>query len=101
MGLFQLIYDTTNKKTLLQASGSLTPYPGFTDYIETVTGSAKTTFTLAVDIDSGHAIDVDIDGRNQPIEGTHWTRTNGSPGEIVMAEAIPVGKIFKARVYTK
>jgi len=101
MGLFSLIYDTDSKQTQLQASAVFTPYPGFVDYIETVAGSAKTTFTLAIPIDSAHAIDVDIDGRNQPIEDTHWSRTTGDPGEIVMAEAIPVGKVFKARVYTK
>lgn len=95
MGLFNFLYDNTTKRKRLVA------YPGFTDYIETVTGSAKTTFTLDKAIDSAHAIDVDIDGRNQPIEGTHWTRTNGDPGEIVMASAVNVGSVFKARIYTK
>lgn len=77
-------------------------YPGFVDFIAEVTGSAKTTFTLTdFNLDATYAIDVDIDGRNQPIEGTQWTRVNANPGQIVMSEAVNVGSTFKCRVYSK
>lgn len=75
-------------------------YPGYHDYIETVSGSAKTTFNLDYDIDAAHSMDVGIDGRDQPIEGTHWDRdiTNN---QITMTEPINVGSVFKCRIYLK
>jgi hypothetical protein len=77
-------------------------YPGFTDFKETVAGSAKTTFTLTgFTLDATYAVDVEIDGRDQPIEGTQWTRVNDNPGQIVMSENINIGSTFKCRIYSK
>ena len=95
MGLYTFVYDSTAKATKRVA------YPGFVDYTETISGSAKATFTLAVAIDSAHAIDVWLDGRMQMIENTNWSRTVGNPGQIVLAENANIGSVFKARVYLK
>lgn len=75
-------------------------YPGYHDYIETVSGSAKTTFNLDYDIDAAHSMDVEIDGRGQPIEGTHWDRdiTNN---QIIMSGPVNVDSVFKCRIYLK
>jgi len=75
-------------------------YPGFQDYVETVSGSAKTVFSTGIDFDAAHKIDVSIDGRDQPIENTNWSRDN-SANTITTAEPVNVGSVFKARVYTK
>lgn len=94
MGLYVKIYDSTLKRTRLVA------YPGFQDYVETVSGSSKTVFSIGVDIDADHKMDVEIDGRGQPIEGTHWSRdiTNN---QIIMTGPINVGSVFKCRIYLK
>jgi hypothetical protein len=77
-------------------------YPRFQDFLETVTGSAKTTFTLTgFNLDTSFALDVSIDGRDQPLEGTHYTRSNANPGQIIMSEPINVGSVFKCRIYLK
>ena len=76
-------------------------YPGFHDYIETVATTTKSIFTLDIAIAADHVIDIYTDGRNQAIEGTHWSRTVGSPGIITLSETINQGSVFKARVYTK
>lgn len=94
MALFVQVYDNTAKKKRYVA------YPGFTDVVETVTGSAKTVFSLGVDIDAVHKIDVSIDGRDQPIENTHWTRDIGA-NTITTSEAVNIGSVFKARIYLK
>lgn len=94
MGLFSFLYDTGGK------SRKAIAYPGFVDVVETVAGSPKTEFTLGVTIDSEHKIDVSIDGRDQPIEDTHWSRDKDN-GKIIMTESVPVGKVFKARIYLK
>lgn len=86
----------TDLQTLLDT------YPRFVDYIETVSGSPKTTFTLTgIPLDSGLAVDVEIDGRGQPIEGVQWTRVNANPGQITMATAVNVDSIFKCRVHKR
>lgn len=94
MGLYVKIYDSALKRTRLVA------YPGFQDYVETVSGSAKTVFSIGVDIDADHKVDVSIDGRDQPIENTNWSRDN-SANTITTAEPVNVGSVFKARVYLK
>ena len=96
MGLFSFLYDDTNKRKRAIA------YPGFHDYLETVSGSAKTEFTLDMNIDDNHAIDISIDGRDQPIEGDpgNWTR-DSSTNKIIVAESLSEGKVFKARIYLK
>lgn len=94
MALFVQVYDSTAKKKRYVA------YPGFHDYVETVTGSPKTVFNLDIDIDADHAVDVDIDGRNQPLENTHWTRDIVN-NRITMSENVNVTSIFKARIYLK
>ncbi len=94
MGLFNFLYDDSGKKK------RLIPYPGFQDIVETVSGSAKTEFTLGITIDADHKIDVSVDGRGQPIEDTHWSRDTDN-GKITMTEAVNVGSVFKARIYLK
>lgn len=94
MALFNLSIDpNANKKKAVA-------YPGFHDYVETVTGSAKTVFQLDVTIDAEHKIDIFVDGREQPIENTHWTRNTGL-GQITTTSAVNIGSIFKARIYFK
>ena len=73
-------------------------YPKFYDYLETVSGSAKTEFTLDYDILAGHKIDVEVDGRGQPIENTHWTRDVVN-NKITTTEAVQVGSVFMARIH--
>jgi len=92
MGLFSVFYDDTAKARKLIA------YPGFTDLEETVSGSDKSDFTLAVALTASHAVDIWVDGRMQ-MSGS-FTKTVANPGHIVMGEAVVVGKVFKARVYT-
>lgn len=92
MGRFVKIYDTDLKKTILVPQG------GFQDYVETVSGSAKSVFSIGIDIDAPHKIDVSIDGRDQPIENTHWSR-DISTNTITTSEPVNVGSVFKARVY--
>lgn len=75
-------------------------YPGFHDYVETVSGSTKTVFTIDYDFAADHKIDVSIDGRDQPIENTHWSRDAGT-NQITMTEPINVGSVFKCRIYLK
>lgn len=98
MGLFSFLYDDTNKRKRAIA------YPGFHDYLETVSGSAKTEFTVDMDIDDNHVIDVSIDGRDQPIEGelpgANWVRDSAT-NKITVAESLSEGKVFKARIYLK
>lgn len=72
----------------------------FTDYIEEVSGSQKTEFNIGLDIDANHKIDVSIDGRDQPIENTNWTRDVVN-NKITTASPVEVGKVFKARIYLK
>ena len=74
---------------------------GFIDYVETVTGSPKSDFTLVVALTAEHVIDVWVDGRLEMIEGTNWSRTEGTPGHIVLSEAVGIEKVFKAPVYTR
>lgn len=93
MGLFSFLYDETAKTRKLIA------YPGFVDYEETVSGSSKSDFTLAVELTAGHSVDVWVDGRMEM--SASFSKTVANPGHIVMGEAVPVGKIFKARVFTK
>lgn len=94
MGLFSLIFDSsTNKRKAVT-------YPGFHDYVETVSGSAKTVFQLDMTIDANHQIDIYVDGREQPIENTHWTRNTGL-GQITTTSAVNIGSVFKARIYLK
>ena len=100
MGLFIKVFDSVTKKVLATPYAGSLGYPGFTDYIETVVGSAKSTFTIGVDIDALHKLDVSIDGRDQPIENTHWTR-DVSANTVTMSEPIKVGSIFKCRIYLK
>lgn len=100
MGLFQYVIDSTTKKRMAYPF-KYVAYPGFVDYTETVSGSSKSDFTLAVALEADHAVDVWVDGRLQMIENTNWSRTVATPGHIVLSEAIVVGKVFKARVYTK
>ena len=92
MGFFSFIYDNTSNKKRAIA------YPGFHDYVETVSGSAKAEFTLNKTITADHKIDISIDGRDQPVEDTQWSR-DVETNKITMSEAIPVGKTFKARIY--
>lgn len=94
MALFSFIFDSSSNKTRAVA------YPGFHDYVETVTGSAKTVFQLDITIDADHVIDVDVDGRNQPIENTHWSRNTGL-AQITTTSAVNIGSVFKARIYLK
>lgn len=75
------------------------PYPGFHDFVETVSGSAKSTFQLDVDIDTEHQIDVEVDGRGQ-LETTHWTRDIAN-NRITTGSAVNVGSWFRARIYLK
>ena len=94
MALYTLVYDSsTNRKRYVA-------YPGFYDYVEQVSGSAKTVFSLGMDIDALHKIDVEVDGRGQPIENTHWTRDIDA-NTITTSESVQVGSTFKARIYLK
>jgi hypothetical protein len=68
------------------------------DYIETVAVEGKTEFTLDYDITADHRIEIDIDGRNEPLEGTNWTR-NVAANKIILAEGIHVSSVFKARIH--
>ena len=92
MALYTIVYDSiTNRKRYVA-------YPGFHDYLETVSGSAKTVFNLDYDIIAEHKIDVSIDGRKQPIENTHWTRDVVN-NRITLSEAAQVGSVFEARIH--
>lgn len=75
------------------------PYPGFTDFDEVVSGAAKVTFQLAVDIDGTHTIDVWVDGRMQR-ESAAWTR-DASLNQFTFTEQVEIGQWVRARVHTK
>lgn len=92
MALKIFVYDTTTKIKRYVA------YPGFHDYVETVSGAAKTVFQLDVDITATHKIDILVDGRDQSIEGTHWTR-DVDTNRITTTSSVNVGSEFKARIY--
>lgn len=92
MAYYITVYNST-AKTIKQV-----PYPGFTDVVETVSGEAKTVFTLGVNITADHKIDVSVDGRGQPIENTHWSR-DVETNTITTSEPVNVGSVFKARIY--
>jgi len=94
MSLYTLVYDSSLKRKKYVA------YPGFYDYVETVSGSVKSIFSIGMDIDAAHAIDVSVDGRGQPIENTHWTRDINA-NTITTSESVQVGSVFKARIYLK
>ena len=77
----------------------ITPVQEFYDYVETVTTEGKTTFTISgVTLTSAQKIDVSVDGRDEPIEGTNWTR-NVSANQIILSDGIHVDSVFKARIY--
>ncbi len=93
MSLLNFWFDTETKRKRGVA------YPGYTDFNETVSGSAKTVFQLAVDIDSGHAIDAWVDGRLQE-EGVAWTRDNTN-NRVTFTSSVAVGSWVRVRVINK
>jgi hypothetical protein len=94
MALYTLVYDSSTKRKRYVA------YPGFYDYVEEVSGSSKTVFSLGMDIDASHKIDVSIDGRDQPRENTNWTRDIDA-NTITTSESVQIGSVFKARIFLK
>lgn len=82
-------------------SGIPTTVLEFIVYTETVSGSTKTNFITSgggATFTATSPIEVSIDGREQPLEGTHWTRTVGTQ-TISMSGAVQIGSIFKAKIY--
>lgn len=70
----------------------------FHDYTVTVTMEGQTDFVLDHTITADTKIDVEIDGRDEPIEGVNWTR-DVAHNKIILSEGMHVDSVFKARIY--
>ena len=67
------------------------------EYIEEVAIEGQTSFQLDYDITAQHEIEIDIDGRDQPIENVNWTR-DVDLNKINLSEGLHIGSVFKAKI---
>lgn len=96
MAVYTIIVDTVAN------TRKAFPYPGFVEYEETVSGSPKTTFSLASiisAIDSTHKIEVWVDGRKEK-ETDAWARNTGA-NTVVLTSAAAVGQWVQIKVFLK
>lgn len=68
------------------------------DYVEVVATEGQTEFTIDYDITADHKIEIDLDGRDQPVEGVNWTRDVVN-NKIILSEGVHVGSVFKAKIH--